>query len=516
MPRRAHLAYGASRGTSRVPHTNTRWGDGAHGVVRFDGRARRSPATRRGDGLTGTRRHVGADDGRRRRRRVVPPRRGRETAVLRRPTACARTPSSSTPDQGVVPGFRELLRRGAKAADDGLLTQAPPNTGAGWYTLATGAWPGVHGSTNNTFHVNGQPFANTHVGVRPRRAAGRDARPGGRAGRHEGRPDRVGRRPRRRDRRADARLPQLPLRARRGDELHLARRLGVVHRRLRAAVRPSGRVRRAGAVPAGRAAPATSAGPTSPRSFSPPKEMRLRVLDFGVDKYGLNAYIYDSTQRRPPAVRPRAVLDDEGRRRRGRRPPRGRVGRRQGHDPGRADLDGKTGGVPPQGRAAGGRPLAGAAVPHVGDPGDRHVADVARRARLHRRLRGLRRRALPVVAGRRLRRPRGGHRQRGDVRRAGPVLGEALPPADRVRPRHLPARPGDGRLPGHRRVPAPVPRPRHPEAAQRRAQPGVRRRPGQRHARRPRRRSARRSSAAPTRAPTPRCAWPSGASTTAT
>ena len=32
-----------------------------------------------------------------------------------------------------------------------------------------------------------------------------------------------------------------------------------------------------------------------PASFSPAKEMRLRVLDFGVDKYGLNAYIFDST-----------------------------------------------------------------------------------------------------------------------------------------------------------------------------------------------------------------------------
>ena len=64
-------------------------------------------------------------------------------------------------DQGVVPGFRELLRNGARASGNGLLTQAPPNTGAGWFTLATGAWPGVHGSTNNTFHTNGQPFANT-------------------------------------------------------------------------------------------------------------------------------------------------------------------------------------------------------------------------------------------------------------------------------------------------------------------------------------------------------------------
>src|SRR5262249_23547963 len=32
----------------------------------------------------------------------------------------------------------------------------------------------------------------------------------------------------------------------------------------------------------------------APTSYSPAKEMRLRVIDFGVDKYGLNAYIYDS------------------------------------------------------------------------------------------------------------------------------------------------------------------------------------------------------------------------------
>ena len=71
-------------------------------------------------------------------------------------------------DQGKLPGFRDLLRHGAYASGNGLLTQAPPNTGAGWYTLATGAWPGVHGSTNNTFHINGQPFAQPHRGVRRR------------------------------------------------------------------------------------------------------------------------------------------------------------------------------------------------------------------------------------------------------------------------------------------------------------------------------------------------------------
>src|SRR3954452_4483036 len=60
--------------------------------------------------------------------------------------------------EGATPGFGELLKHGAFASDHGLLTQAPPNTGAGWFTLATGAWPGVHGSTNNTFHVNGQSF----------------------------------------------------------------------------------------------------------------------------------------------------------------------------------------------------------------------------------------------------------------------------------------------------------------------------------------------------------------------
>ena len=57
-----------------------------------------------------------------------------------------------------LPGFADLLRRGASASGGGMLTQAPPNTGAGWYTMATGAWPGVTGSTNNTFAINTQPL----------------------------------------------------------------------------------------------------------------------------------------------------------------------------------------------------------------------------------------------------------------------------------------------------------------------------------------------------------------------
>jgi len=63
-------------------------------------------------------------------------------------------------DQRLMPNMRELLKHGVQAGDNGLLTQAPTNTGAGWYSLSTGAWAGVHGSTNNTFAINGAPFAN--------------------------------------------------------------------------------------------------------------------------------------------------------------------------------------------------------------------------------------------------------------------------------------------------------------------------------------------------------------------
>ena len=65
-------------------------------------------------------------------------------------------------DKHSMPTFDKLLRSGAKAGDGGLLTQAPTNTGAGWYSLATGAWPGVHGSTNNTFAINGAAIQQSH------------------------------------------------------------------------------------------------------------------------------------------------------------------------------------------------------------------------------------------------------------------------------------------------------------------------------------------------------------------
>jgi 2',3'-cyclic-nucleotide 2'-phosphodiesterase (5'-nucleotidase family) len=81
----------------------------------------------------------------------------------------------------------------------------------------------------------------------------------------------------------DARLPQLLLRPRRGDELHVAADIP-------ANITAFG-------VQYDKADPVAASGWTGvPQSFSPAKEMHMRVLDGNppVDKYGLNAYIYDS------------------------------------------------------------------------------------------------------------------------------------------------------------------------------------------------------------------------------
>lgn len=200
-------------------------------------------------------------------------------------------------DDGVVPGFRDLLRHGAKASGSGLLTQAPPNTGAGWFTLTTGAWPAVHGSTNNTFHVNGQDFATRRTaafdpGVLQAetlaQAAERGGKKvaqiewaGGRGGAING--------------------PTIDFRtflSGRGvatnyiaptDNEAFTRSFGLQFDH------PAGF---AGNAPFPQAAPTAASGWTDvPRSYNgAAREMRLRVLDGtpAVDKYGLNAYIYDS------------------------------------------------------------------------------------------------------------------------------------------------------------------------------------------------------------------------------
>lgn len=57
--------------------------------------------------------------------------------------------------QGAMPTYAALMDAGVRGAN-GMVQAFPPNTGVGWYTLATGTWPGEHGSTNNTFHRVGE------------------------------------------------------------------------------------------------------------------------------------------------------------------------------------------------------------------------------------------------------------------------------------------------------------------------------------------------------------------------
>ena len=207
--------------------------------------------------------------------------------------------------------------------------------------------------------------------------------------------------------------------------------------------------------------PAATGWTGVPASYSPAQEMRLRVLDAGNDKYGLNAYIYDS--RNDHRTRYDRVLfsPHQGRRRRGRRPRAGRVGRRQGEDrqapatPERQDRR-----VPGQGGAAR-ADLSKVRLFHTSvTRAIAIVEQLAGRAGLHRLLRGLRGGEVPVRAVGGLRRARVRDRQRGHLRPAGPLLGEGLPPDHQVRPRDLPAGRGAGRLLGDGRVPAPVPRAR--------------------------------------------------------
>ena len=186
-------------------------------------------------------------------------------------------------ERGGVPGFAELLRKGAFARSDGMLTEAPPNTGAGWYTMATGAWPGVTGSTNNTFFVNNQPLATAGTsaftpGVLRAETIAQSAERGGK------------------------KVIQLEWAGGAGGAIAGPT---VDFRRFF-----SGRGVTTNYVSPADRAPLIAAfglqydqGPLAPAagwsgapaSFSAAQETRLRVLDGGVDKYGLDAYIYDST-----------------------------------------------------------------------------------------------------------------------------------------------------------------------------------------------------------------------------
>lgn len=63
---------------------------------------------------------------------------------------------------GDMPAYASLMANGVRG-DNGLVQAFPPNTGVGWYTLATGTYPGEHGSTNNTYFRTGESNFNNRT-----------------------------------------------------------------------------------------------------------------------------------------------------------------------------------------------------------------------------------------------------------------------------------------------------------------------------------------------------------------
>ena len=209
-----------------------------------------------------------------------------------------------------------FLKGGTKAAGDGLLTEAPPNTGAGWYSLATGAWPGVTGSTNNTFHVNGAPFANRTAAFDANVLQAESiAQSAERGGLKVAQVEWAG------GRNATINGPTIDYQS-----FHSGR--GVATNYTSSADdnaafvasfglqfdHPAGF---AGQAPFAGAAPADAAGWTNvPASYSPAKEMRLRVLDFGDGQVRPQRLHVRQHERRDGRLRPGAVRARQGRQRR--------------------------------------------------------------------------------------------------------------------------------------------------------------------------------------------------------
>jgi 2',3'-cyclic-nucleotide 2'-phosphodiesterase (5'-nucleotidase family)/predicted AlkP superfamily phosphohydrolase/phosphomutase len=64
--------------------------------------------------------------------------------------------------EGAMPTYKSLIAKGLEGAN-GMVQAFPPNTGVGWYTLATGTYPGEHGSINNTYHRVGEGTFNNRT-----------------------------------------------------------------------------------------------------------------------------------------------------------------------------------------------------------------------------------------------------------------------------------------------------------------------------------------------------------------
>lgn len=196
--------------------------------------------------------------------------------------------------QGLLPDMQALVGSSVWASDHGLLTQAPSNTGSGWYSLATGAWSGVHGSTNNTFHKNGAAFGTRTAAFDPGVVQAESiAQSAERGGKKVAQIEWAG------GRNSTIAGPTV-------DYRNFLSGRGVVTNY----ISPDDSASFVAAFglqfdhPAGfsNQAPFPAAAPSPaldwvdvPMSYSPAMEMRMRVLDFGTDKYGLNAYLFDSS-----------------------------------------------------------------------------------------------------------------------------------------------------------------------------------------------------------------------------
>ena len=182
------------------------------------------------------------------------------------PTACGPTWWTSTPARARCPPIEDLMKTGVKG-DNGLLQGFPPNTGVGWYTLATGTWPGEHGSTNNTFHRTGEANFNNSTQLR------RDRHPAGRP-RSPRPPSAPARRSSRSSGSARARSSRTAGPGRRLPQFFSDRGIAA---QLRPA-RPAGRRQRLRRrLPAGRPRPTAAGWTNVPASFSPAEQQQFKL-----------------------------------------------------------------------------------------------------------------------------------------------------------------------------------------------------------------------------------------------
>ncbi len=64
---------------------------------------------------------------------------------------------------GDMPNYAKIFNSGV-TGDNGMVPQFPPNTGAGWSSITTGAWSGTHGGLNNTFHIDSNAITTSTTG----------------------------------------------------------------------------------------------------------------------------------------------------------------------------------------------------------------------------------------------------------------------------------------------------------------------------------------------------------------